>query len=152
MTKWQDEIYTSYKVESIISILAAASIGFLWKFLPDLLPFVGTKQISFLYLLKVVSCLSIALIALGSYIFYLLKIPKYNVLTQQEHEDMQRRRLGAFVLEEYDQLKKEKEALIKRPPPSSPSVFAQYKEDGRFLDGQEEALLRFSRWLKPPDS
>ena len=92
------------------------------------------------------------LIGLGSYIIYLRKIPKYNALTQQEHEDIQRRKLGAFLLEEYDRLKKERESLLKRPHPSSAVVVSQYKEDGRFLDGQDELLLCFSRWLKPPES
>lgn len=152
MSKWQDEIYTKHKVEVTISLIAVSLIGFLWKFLPDILPLAATIEITLLYCIKIVSCLTIVLIGLGLYIIYLRKIPKYNALTQQEHEDIQRRKLGAFLLEEYDRLKKERESLLKRPPPSSAVVFSQYKEDGRFLDGQDELLLCFSRWLKPPES
>jgi hypothetical protein len=73
MSKWQDEIYTKYKVETIIVLIAVGLIGFLWKFLPDLLPFLATTEIKLLYCIKVVLCLSLVILALGTYIFYLLK-------------------------------------------------------------------------------
>jgi hypothetical protein len=45
MSKLEDEIYTSHKAEYITIVAAAAMIVFFWKFLPDILPFVDTKQI-----------------------------------------------------------------------------------------------------------
>jgi len=73
MSKWQDETYIKYKVETIIVLIAGGLIGFLWKFLPDLLPFLATTEIKLLYCIKVVLCLSVVILALGTYIFYLLK-------------------------------------------------------------------------------
>ena len=73
MSKWQDETYTKYKVETIIILIAGGLKGFLWKFLPDFLPFLATIEIKLLYFLKVVLCLSVMILALGTYIFYLLK-------------------------------------------------------------------------------
>lgn len=101
MSKWQDELYTSHKVETIILIMTASAIGFLWKFLPEIIPFVESKEISGMYTSKILSCLVI-LVALGSYIIYLRKNPKYNRITQEEAEEMQRKILGAFVLGEIE--------------------------------------------------
>ena len=151
MSKWQDEIYTSYKVESIILIMAAAAIGFLWKFLPEMIPFVESRQISVMYMAKIVSCLIVILAALGSYIFYLLKIPKYNRLTRETAEDNQRKILGAFVLDELERTKKEHQELVKQPPPTSETIFAQMCAHGKFLEGQDEMLMRISQYIKPPD-
>ena len=151
MSKWQDEIYTSYKVETIILIIAAATIGFLWKFLPEIIPFVESKQISVMYMAKIVLCLGVVLVALGSYIIYLRKNPKYNRLTQEEAEEKQRKILGAFVLDEIERTKKERQELLKRPKPTSKADFDQMREHGKFLNGQDEMLHRLSKWLVPPD-
>jgi choline-glycine betaine transporter len=150
MSKLQDEVYTSHKAEYIIIVAAAATIGFLWKFLPDILPFVGATQIQLMYLIKAVSCLLVMLIALGSYIIYLRRNPKYNALKQAQHEDLQRKKLGAFVLDELERLKKEHRELQQKPRPTSGEVFAQMREHGKFLEGQDEMLMRISKYILPP--
>mgnify|MGYP001577027026 CR=1 FL=1 len=150
MSKWQDDLYMSHKVETIMLIMVAAAIGFLWKFLPEIIPFVESKQISGIYTAKIVSCLGVVLVALGSYIIYLRKIPKYNRLTQAAAEDNQRKILGVFVLDEIERTKKEHKELLKLPTPTSETAFAQMREHGKFLEGQDEMLMRISQYIKPP--
>lgn len=72
-------------------------------------------------------------------------------MCEQKNRDIDtlRKKLGAFLIDEVDRLKKERENLLKKPFPSTPLL--QLKEDGRFLDGQEEVLLHLSQWIKPPE-
>lgn len=151
MSKWQDELYTSHKVETIILIMTASAIGFLWKFLPEIIPFVESKQISGMYTSKILSCL-VVLVALGSYIIYLRKNPKYNRITQEEAEEMQRKILGAFVLGEIERTKNEHQELLKRPKPTSEAEFVQLRECGKFLEGQDEMLMCISQYIKPSET
>lgn len=93
MPKWQDELYIKYKAETIISIIAVSLIGFLWKYLPDVLPFLATKQIGLLYLLKVTTCLLISILILGLYIIVLhkrikkLKTPTLELVDLSEYKN-----------------------------------------------------------------
>lgn len=128
----------------IILSIATPLLLFVWTYLEKVFPITTKQELMTIYIIQMVSTVLIIIFALLAFAIYL---PIH--LTKADNS--LKKQLGFFIIVELDRLKKEREALIKRPPPSSPSVFSQYKEDGRFLDGQEEALLRFSRWLKPPD-
>ncbi len=92
------------------------------------------------------------LLILAICLFGLIAFIVSSLLSRKDYEDIQRKKLGVFLLDEIERLKKERQDLKKRPTPTSEAVFAQMKEEGRFLDGQEEILLYLSRWIKPPES
>lgn len=95
--------------------------------------------------------LLLCLLGLIAYLIRLRKIPEYNRRNQEECADIQRKRLGAFLLDEIERTKRERQELIKRPKPESPEIFFQMKEHGRFLDGQDEVLHNLSKWIVPPN-
>jgi hypothetical protein len=73
-----DEFYKNYRVETTISLIAVTIIGFLWKFLADLLPFVSTIKIKLLWSLKLISSLIVIIVSLVAYIHHLKNIIKNN--------------------------------------------------------------------------
>ncbi|MBI5309316.1 MAG: hypothetical protein HZB37_13540 [Planctomycetes bacterium] len=89
------------------------------------------------------------LLVLSLCIFGLIVFVALLLINRKNYDETLRKKLGAFLIDEIDRLKKERENLLKKPFPSTP--LSQLKEDGRFLDGQEEVLLHLSQWIKPPE-
>jgi len=73
-------------------------------------------------------------------------------LTRKDYEEIQRKKLGVFVLDELERTKQEHQELLKRPKPKSEAEFAEMREHGEFLKGQDEMLMRISQYIKPPES
>jgi hypothetical protein len=71
MHKLIDEFYDKFKVAALITMLAVTIIGFLWKFLADLLPFIVSTKTDLLWSLKVILSLTVIVMSLAAYIIYL---------------------------------------------------------------------------------
>jgi len=72
MSILESEIYKKYKVESTIALIAVPLIGFVWTYGDNLWPFPTTIKLTLLWLSQIIATGIIIIVALGTYIVYLL--------------------------------------------------------------------------------
>ena len=141
----QDKILLPIMVGVAVILIAALLLYFLkffgFSIQSILIKFMKTPENTKLY----ANILLVLLLCLFGLIAFIISLLAWR----KDHDDIQRKKLWAFLLNEIARLKKERETLVNKPYPETP--LPQLKEEGRFLDGQDEVLLRLSEWLKPPD-
>jgi len=93
---------------------------------------------------NIILIFTICLFGLSAFVLSLL-------IWGKDYDDILRKKLGAFLIDEIERLKNERQKLIKMPPPPV-TPLSHLEKESRFLSGQEEILFRLSRWLKPPKS